>query len=407
VKLHCRENPQHCATGRKLKISKIDSISELGDEVVFDIECESPNNNYIANNIVVHNSNMGKSSVVTAYLAATAIRQGKMPLIISLEGSAQRLMKRILSILIGCWGQDISTLSSQQKEDMLKLAKKLENIPIVKSNAKSVYAMRKYINTFKPDIIIYDQLTISGGGREWTEMAKVSEMLKKLTLDTGIPVVALTQSDGKNYGGESAKKDEEGNEAVEYIKYAQAIFEDATTVIQIGKYAQNPETGRVLTLRKSKNDETAKLLPISIVIEMIETGFKELGIKDGYKPLITTDKILSGTIKKEVKRIEAEEFSPVEEVVTYTEHPHKEVIKVSDSVPSEYSCNMFSQNTVDTIPDRLMSYSEFASDRDLQILSYYLKNNKANYGKVEDPTYCVSFYDARDLGDTYSRYYCE
>jgi len=351
-------------------------------------------------------SNLGKTSVVTAYLSATAIKAGKFPLIISLEGSPQRLMKRILSILTGSWGQDISSLSDFQKKNMLETAENIKGIPIIKSNAKSIYAMKRYIAKFNPDLIIYDQLTISGGGREWTEIAKVSEMLKKISLDYDLPVVALTQSDGKNYGGKNQQKDEDGNDAVEYIKYAQAIFEDATNVVQIGKYAHNPETGRVLTLRKCKNDETAKILPIEMVIEMTSNGFKELGVKDGYKPLISPDKVMKGKVVKEVKKVETKDFCPeVEEVIQYKETP--EEIQQTDVFPSEFPTSLFSQDTVETMPDRLMVWKGFQSDNDLKVLKHYLSAHQIVYGESSDPSYGVRFYDARELGETYARYYYE
>ena len=91
---------------------KIKSIKCIGDKETYDIKCLYPNNNYIANNIVVHNS--GKSSFMCIMLA-DAQKKGYLPVIIDAEGAWTR-------DFVSRWGLDdtnVIKLQSMWVDDIM------------------------------------------------------------------------------------------------------------------------------------------------------------------------------------------------------------------------------------------------------------------------------------------------
>ncbi len=69
--------------------SKIKSITELGIEDTYDIECDEPNHNFVANGIVVHNS--GKSTL--SFACAWYISDGNMTINNICEGTSDAMKK--------------------------------------------------------------------------------------------------------------------------------------------------------------------------------------------------------------------------------------------------------------------------------------------------------------------------
>ncbi len=89
----------------------IQSIVYVGERETYDIKCAYPYNNYIANNIVVHNS--GKSSFMCLNLAA-AQKLGYTPIIINAEGAWT-------SEFVSRWGLDATramVINSSSVEDI-------------------------------------------------------------------------------------------------------------------------------------------------------------------------------------------------------------------------------------------------------------------------------------------------
>jgi len=74
----------HTNLGDSSYPEEIKSIVNVGERNTYDIKCAYPYNNYIANNIVVHNS--GKSSIM-ALMLASAQKEGFLPVVIDAEGA--------------------------------------------------------------------------------------------------------------------------------------------------------------------------------------------------------------------------------------------------------------------------------------------------------------------------------
>ncbi len=92
-KLHMRDRLKNLSyiTG----VSKIVSITDVGKRETYDIKCQSPYNNYVANKIVVHNS--GKTW--TALVGATeAIKEGFKIVWIDLEGTLDPTLYKLFGV---------------------------------------------------------------------------------------------------------------------------------------------------------------------------------------------------------------------------------------------------------------------------------------------------------------------
>jgi hypothetical protein len=106
------------------KFSKIISIEPLGEEDVYDIQCEEPYHNFVANNIVVHNS--GKSGTSTAIAYYMKQKTGKdVHLFFRLDGMIKLATESVGKIFI--WDEpSLDSLSTDQLKkigrDLLRFA---------------------------------------------------------------------------------------------------------------------------------------------------------------------------------------------------------------------------------------------------------------------------------------------
>lgn len=228
--------------------------------------------------------NIGKTTLVTRNMAARLIEQGKRPLIVSLEGDPNKLAIKIISQLLGFATTDIKDFNEFQKAEVLKKAEDMPELPVVSFKASKKWEILKLIRTYEPDVILYDQLTIAAGGRDWQEMAKISSTLKGIAAETGIPIVALTQSSEKNYHGanKTDKEKEADGDEIGTIKYGQSILEDADNVIHIAKVNFKPNVRR-MTIVKTRDDSSAGLLPIKFEVEYTDKGLVSLASNSGSK----------------------------------------------------------------------------------------------------------------------------
>ncbi len=352
-------------------------------------------------------SSIGKTTLVTAQIAARLLEQGKKPLIINLEGSPKRLITRILSYFAGCFNKDIKDYTEDDKSKLLELSKLYADIPIVTANARGYFQLKALINKYSPDVLIYDQLTISGNGREFQEIAKISEVLKRISLQDNLPVIALTQSSGKNY---SFKAEEATEGEGETIKYAQAIFEDATTAIQIARPRSENTSQRLFIIRKSKVDSTSAILPVSILVEMTEKGVICLGLKDGFQPLIEKSTVLAG--KSTNKTDQAPKITKKVEIIKEEAIVlQKNIIELPEQfvdLPEEYPQQLYSQDTFVATPKRLLS--AFGNDTEFQTLATLI-DTSMHYENDGDPSWFLQFENSNSLnpiwGNTYFNRYSQ
>jgi len=253
--------------------------------------------------------NIGKSTLAVAPVALGAIKAGKKPMIISLEGNEMGTIIKLVAQSIGLCGIDSRHMTAEQKNLIKKAAETFPEVPVVPCNASKRYELDRLIRIYKPDVIIYDQLTLGSDSRDWQDMAKISQTLQRLALETGIPVVALTQSD-KKFGALPGV----GEESPEDIKYSAAIRQDATTVIKIGHVYPERSNERILTIEKTKDDSLSGLLPVKVKVSWNRDGVKDLGVLIQGKYTSKEDYIMLN--KRTVAPIKVEEHLPqVKEVL--------------------------------------------------------------------------------------------
>lgn len=123
----------HISRGQTLpKFSEVLSIESVGQEDTYDIECEEPNHNFVANGIIVHNS--GKSNLAALICAAWASINNKTYTNDDVYFDSEAIIKRAIASEEQTFHYDESLFSAmatdwQQKEQkrlikMLLLARK-------------------------------------------------------------------------------------------------------------------------------------------------------------------------------------------------------------------------------------------------------------------------------------------
>lgn len=249
-------------------------------------------------------SGAGKSQAVTIQMSANIIKQGKIPLIIALEGSPKKFRAKIIATLAGIADIDPRHYTDEHKAKLIEVSKTMPHIPLINKGCSKRWELEKYINIFKPDVLLYDQITISGQGRDWEKMASVSEMLKQISMNLGVPVIAVTQSSEKNYNNISDST-EDDLKTQDHIKYSSAVFEDATHVIEIKKHDEN-SSFRSFTVRKTKDDNTSSLLPLRLILELTPKGYEERYFWTAQGTRHELSEILDNTVVVNTKPIVSE-----------------------------------------------------------------------------------------------------
>lgn len=148
---------------------------------------------------------IGKSWMAL-YLAVQAWKNGKSPLIVSLEMTEAEVRNRIFTIIgQGIWSH--RKLSSGQVEiDMFKrwAAKELDNKPsihIISNDGVgevSPSVLRGKMDQYKPDIVFVDYLNLMTSNQrtdnEVVKMKNLSRELKLLAISEQIPIVAISSA---------------------------------------------------------------------------------------------------------------------------------------------------------------------------------------------------------------------
>jgi replicative DNA helicase len=148
---------------------------------------------------------IGKSWMAL-YLAVQAWKNGKSPLVVSLEMTESEVRNRIFTIIgQGIWSH--RKLSSGQVEiDMFKkwATKELENKPsihIISNDGVgevSPSVLRGKIDQYKPDIVFVDYLNLMTSNtkteNEVVKMKNLSRELKLLAISEQIPIVAISSA---------------------------------------------------------------------------------------------------------------------------------------------------------------------------------------------------------------------
>lgn len=148
---------------------------------------------------------IGKSWLAL-YFAVQAWKQGKVPLVVSLEMSETEVRNRVLTIMgEGLWSH--RKMSNGEIEiDMLKkwYSKELENKPSfhIISNDQggevSPSVLRGKIDQYKPDFVIVDYLQLMSPNQksdnETVRMKNLSRELKLMAISDEVPIIAISSA---------------------------------------------------------------------------------------------------------------------------------------------------------------------------------------------------------------------
>jgi hypothetical protein len=178
-------------------------------EEVVDISVDSDNHRYYTNGISSHNTNVGKSLIMTS-VSSSLLYHNKNVLYISLEMSEEKISERIQANLFDINVNDLKLLDKKtfmKKHEALKQLTK-SNLVIVQYGAKSVNANKvrsilkdlKMKKNFVPDVIFVDYLGLmttnnkSKDSNSYTEMKTVSEELRAVFVEENIIGVSAIQT---------------------------------------------------------------------------------------------------------------------------------------------------------------------------------------------------------------------
>jgi len=193
--------------------AKVTKTSEI--KPVIDIRVEHPNHRFYYENVSVKNSNLGKSLIKCA-LSTNSLLQNKNVLYISLEMSEEKISERILANLFDVELNDLKMLD--KNKFMLKMERMNQqtqgNLYIVAYPPKTVNSNRirtilkelKLKKKFVPDIIFVDYMglmspnTSNKNSNSYSEQKSISEELRAVAVEYGIPVVSAVQTNRGGFG---------------------------------------------------------------------------------------------------------------------------------------------------------------------------------------------------------------
>jgi hypothetical protein len=118
-----------------------------GVEAVYDIECEDPHHNFVANGVVVHNS--GKTTLL-ANISAQLLKQGVKHFVMSVETGHTDFMKRVISVLSGA---DLNTGEAVDPELLKRVHRANERYLESDTIEFSLYEDRIPVEQLKADIL--------------------------------------------------------------------------------------------------------------------------------------------------------------------------------------------------------------------------------------------------------------
>ena len=164
---------------------KITSLEKMGDMDTYDIKCLSPYNNYIANNIVVHNS--GKTTLTLQAIAA-AQKAGNICTFIDAEhsmdlGYAQKLGVNVKDLLV--YQPDYGEIALDLIQD---LAPKLSSGDLIVVDS---------VAALTPKSEIDGEMTDQGMGTHARLMSKAMRKITGVTSKFGVTIIFVNQTRSK------------------------------------------------------------------------------------------------------------------------------------------------------------------------------------------------------------------
>lgn len=206
---------------------------------VVDIRVNHPNHRYYTNGISSHNTNLGKTLVMSS-LATNNTLNNKNVLYITCEMSKHKISERIMANMFNLEMNDLKNLDKKEFHSYFEHAKKIvkskffiEEYPTKSINANHIRNLVKELKTkkkFIPDIIYIDYIEIMNpihrykGDGSYSEIKRISEEVRAVAVELGIPIVSAVQT---NRGGI-------GSAQIDLTDISQSIGTAATADIIIG-----------------------------------------------------------------------------------------------------------------------------------------------------------------------------
>jgi len=207
-------------------------------EDVVDITVKHDKHRYYTNGFVSHNTNMGKS-LIMASLAVSNVLQNKNVLYISCELSEDKTAERVLANLFDMPIGQIGFLSKDnfhQKYDKLQSTFHdkfvIKEYPSKSINTNAIRNLLKELKMklkFEPDIIYLDQIENlnaihkSKNDNSYNEMKRVTNEVRGLATEVGIPIVSAIQTNRDGFGSSELDLDNTG-ESIGFVQIADVVI---------------------------------------------------------------------------------------------------------------------------------------------------------------------------------------
>jgi len=191
-------------------------ISKTNKKIkVVDISVNHKNHRYYTNGISSHNTNLGKSLIMTS-LAVDCILKNKNVLYISCEMSEEKISERIMANMFDIATEDLKLLPRNKfHEKFEKINSQVNKKIVIKeyppraintNNIRNLIKELKVRKKFIPDIIFIDYLGIMNpifrnkGDNTYLEVKRISEEVRALAVELGLPIISAVQTNRGGFG---------------------------------------------------------------------------------------------------------------------------------------------------------------------------------------------------------------
>jgi len=191
-------------------------IRQLQDLIkVVDIEVDHMNHRYYTNGVCSHNTNLGKSLIMGSMAVGNAL-DNKNVLYVTCEMSKQKIIERVLANTFDVEIGDLKKIPKNKfKDHFTNIRKTLKSKLVVEEyatrtiNANHIRNLVKELRVKKkliPDIIYIDYVEImcpihrNKGDNSYAEVKRISEELRGVAVELGIPIVSAVQTNRDGFG---------------------------------------------------------------------------------------------------------------------------------------------------------------------------------------------------------------
>lgn len=262
--------------------------------------------------LLIAETNMGKSLIKCSF-ATNALLQNKNVLYVTLEMSEEKISERIMANLFDIAIDELILLPEdrfnrllQKQKEKLKSKLIIKEFPTRGANTNSIRNLLKELElkkNFKPDIIYIDYLGIMTTNSKFVDgntniMYKViSEELRGLAVETGLPIVSANQT---NRGGMGVSE-------IDLTDVADSIGQTMTADIIIGvTQTEEMNEQNIYAFKLLKNRYGSKFNRVSIGVDYPKQRLYDLIDEDKISDVNDADiekakEVIRGTIKKNNK----------------------------------------------------------------------------------------------------------